>query len=339
MGPRELTPSATRTHGLFAWAAACSVAVLACAPARDAVSPPHGPSAGGAAPNGPSAPLEPIVDLDPGPALALLPDEGEILVRTNVLRGHPVGARIGPILGTWPGWRETLHAVARDPIVDLDWIDLVGPADASQGRLVARTAAGTPDAALDGRLVALQARSAEPAASHVEPGVNAAAARLDGVLRVVFRAQPRTVAAVPVSRGLATSHVLARARLHDPPTAHLEAVHADVPDPHTLVRVVPQAIRRMRAQVFALPGGDADANAEGDCANPDDAARAGANLRDTIAQQNFAIVRMLTHGLLDSVVVTVEGATVKMRLHATRDQLEAVVGLVSAMIPAGDGER
>jgi hypothetical protein len=28
-----------------------------------------------------------------------------------------------------------------------------------------------------------------------------------------------------------------------------------------------------------------------------------------------------------------------MRLHATRDQLEAVVGLVSAMIPAGDGER
>jgi hypothetical protein len=319
--------------------AACATAwTVACATARDAGPPAQAPSTAAAVATAATADLEPEVDLDPGAALGRLDGEGEILVRTDVLRGHAVGAHLGPIVGTWPGWRATLRALARDPVGDLEWIDVVGPTDPGRGRLLARLADDAADAALDGRLVALQARSAEPAASHVESGVTAAAARLDGTLRVVFRAQPRIAAASPASRGVSLSHALARTRLHEPSSAPLEAVRADVPQPHELVRLVPPAIGRMRAHVFALPGGDADANADGECATADDAARAGASLRDTIARQNSALVRMLTHGLLDALAVTVEGTTVKMRLHATREQLEAVVGLVSAMIP-GDADR
>jgi hypothetical protein len=276
----------------------------------------------------------PPLDLDPGEALARSPAEGEIVVRTDVLRGHPVGARLGPILETWPGWRATLHAIANDPVVDLDWIDITGPSDARAGRMLARTAI-TADAALDGRLVALQARSAEPALGHVAPGVSAAAARLDGALRVVFRAQPRLVAVTPASRGPAISGVLLRARVRDPSTAALEAVRADVPQPHDVVRAVPEGIRRMKAQVFALTSGDADATADGECATPEDAKRAAAALAETIARQNSPLARMLTHGLLDAIVVGVDGPTVKVRLHATRDQLDAVVGLVSAMAGTG----
>jgi hypothetical protein len=298
--------------------------LVACAPAANVGAPAQAPVASTSAPLTSSGPAPPL-DLEAGAALGLLPSEGEILVRTDVLRHHPVGARIGPVLGTWPGWRSTLHAVARDPVADLDWIDVVGPSDSKQGRLLARTAEGASDAALDGRLVALQARSAEPAAGHVVAGLTAAAARLDGSLRVVFRAQPRFMAATPASRGVAVSGVLVRARIPIPSTAPLEAVRADVPEPHDLVRAVPPLIHRMQAHVFALANGDADASADGECASADDARRAAATLEETIARQNFSIVRM-----------RVDGSTVRLHLHATRDQLDAVVGLASAMLPPAD---
>jgi hypothetical protein len=309
--------------------------LVACGSAANVGAPAQAPSSSTAAPLTSSAPAPPL-DLEAGAALELLPDEGEILVRTDVLRHHPVGARLGPILGTWPGWRSTLHAVARDPVADLDWIDVVAPSDSRQGRLLARAAEGASDAALDGRLVALQARSAEPAAGHVVAGLTAAAARLDGSLRVVFRAQPRFVAATPASRGVAISAVLVRARIPVPSTAPFEAVRADVPEPHELVRAVPPLIHRMQAHVFALANGDADASADGECTSADDARRAAAALEETIGRQNFSIVRMVTHGILDGITVRVDGTTVRLHLHASRDQLDAVLGLASAMLPPAD---
>jgi len=312
------------------WWCAC---LVACGGSRD-IGPPSQSSVSVAAVTPPPSVVAGPLELDPGEALARSATDGEIVVRTDVLRGHPVGARLGPILETWPGWRATLHAIANDPVLDLDWIDITGPSDAKQGRLLARTAI-TADAALDGRLVALQARSAEPSTGHVVTGVSAAAARLDDTLRVVFRAQPRFVAATPASRGPAISGVLVRARVRDPSTAALEAVRADVPEPHDVVRAVPEGIRRMKAHVFALASGDADATADGECATPDDAKRAAATLEEAIARQNSPLARMLTHGLLDAIVVDAEGSTVKIRLHATRDQLDAIVGLVSAIAGTG----
>jgi hypothetical protein len=89
----------------------------------------------------------------------------------------------------------------------------------------------------------------------------------------------------------------------------------------------------MKATVSALPTGDADASAEGDCVTPEGAARAASMLRETIARNNNPIVQMMTHGLLDAIAVDVQGSTLKLHLHARRDQLEAVVGLALAMVP------
>jgi hypothetical protein len=340
-------------HGLLLAAAA---SVLACGSGGEAtgpaLAPTAAPAASTAAPAASTAvpaastaapaastaapPPEPVLDLDPGPALGLTADEGEILIRGDVLRGHAVGARVGPLLASWPGWRATFQAIARDPVTDLEWVDIVGPGDAKQGRMLARVTQGAL-AALDGRLVALQARSAEPANGHVEPGVEAAAARLDGALRVVFRVQAAMVAVTPSARGPASSHVLARSRLRDPATPPFEAVRADVPRPHELVRAVPDDVARMKAVVFALPSGDADASAEGECLSPEGANRSMTMLRETIARQNNAIVRMMTHGLLDAIAIDVQGSTLKLHLHATRDQLEAVIGLALAMVPPAAG--
>ena len=219
-------------------------------------------------------------------------------------------------------------------MADLDWIDVVGPPDPSHERMLARVSGGAADAAIDGRLVALQARSAEPAASHVEGHIAAAAAQLDGVLRIVFRPQAHFVAATAAQGGLALSHLLARARVRAPATQPLEAVRIDRLRPHDAVRLIPASIRRMRVRVLALANGDADASADGDCDTAADAGAAATALRDTIARQNFTLVRMLTHGLLDAIAVTSEGSVVKIHLHASRDQLEAFLSLVAAMTPA-----
>lgn len=273
------------------------------------------------------------MDLEPGPALQLGPGEGEILVRTSVLRGHPVGAHVGPLFALWPGWRSTLRAIARDPVVDLDWIDVVGPSDPGAQRMLAHLAEGTADAALDGRLLALQARSAEPVGSHVDGRAPAAAARLDGILRIVFHPQPRFAAAAGTGRSLALSRLLARARVLASESDPLEAVRLDIPRPHDAVRLLPASLRRIRARVRALAGGDADGSADGDCDSAEEASQAAAGLRETVARQNSPLVRMLTHGLLDAIAITADGSVVTIRLRATRDQLEAVMSLVAAVAP------
>jgi hypothetical protein len=340
LGPRALTPS-QRTRGggrlrtRLAWLTAAAVA--ACAPARSANVPPTpAPSSTAGAPAASAATPEPPLDLEAGEALGRQPEEGEILVRTTVLRGHPIGVHVGFLFGMWQGWRSTFRALARDPVADFDWVDVVGPSDPAKGRMLARVAEGAPDAALDGRMVALQARSAEPAASHVDGRVPAAAARLDGVLRVVFRPEPHFVAATAVANGPALSRLLARARVRLPESAPLEAVRLDVPHPHDAVRLLPASIRRIRARILALANGDAEGTGEGDCESADEAARTAAALRDTVARLNSPMVRMLTHGLLDGIAIASDGPLVKIHVHATRDQLETVLSVMAAITP-GDG--
>jgi hypothetical protein len=324
VGSRELT---------LGGACLCAAAA-ACAPERGAnVVQAPAPSSSAGSPDAVSMAPEAPIDLTSEGALGLGPDDGEILVHTSVLRGHAVGAHVGPVFGMWLGWRSTLRALARDPVAELDWLDVVGPSDPAGERMLARVADGPAEAAIVGRLVALQARSAEPAASHIDGHMPAAAARLDGVLRVVFRPQPHFVAATAAAGGPALSRLLARARMQAPTMDPLEAIRIDRLRPHDAVRVVPASIRRIRARVMALANGDAEGNADGDCDSAEEATRAATELRDTVARQNFPLVRMLTHGLLDGIAVSADGPLVRIHLRATRDQLEAVLSIVTAMTP------
>ncbi len=311
---------------LCATATACGAARPADAPV--ATSTTAGPATAPVA-------LGPPVDLEAGKALGIEPKEGEVVVRTDVLRAHPVGAHAGLVFGMWRGWRDTLRAIARDPMTDLDWIDVVAPENAADGRMLAASSdAGDP--AIVGRLVALQARSAEPAVSHVEGGVPAAAARLDGVLRIVFRPEAHVVAVAPVTRGPTLSRVLVRAHVHAPPLWPREALRADVPRPHDKMGAIPEAIARLRGRVLVSANGDADTTAEGECVSAQDAVHAASSLRDWIARQNNPIVRVLTRGLLDAVTISADRSIVRIHVPASRDQLEALLALLAAGAPSDD---
>jgi len=284
----------------------------------------------------PATAATPTSSVPPDAVLAPGAGDGEILLRVARLRAHPLGARVAPFLAAWPGWSDTLQAIAPHPVSDLDWIEVVGPVQPSGERMLARTAAA--DDATDTRIDALATGSTESARPLVDgDATHAAAARLDGSLRVVVRDEPHLVLASPAAAARALTRALSAARVTDPPGGDDgEILRADLPHPHDALPLLPAEVRRVRAHVDASPGGGADAVAELTCDDEASARRVAAALHAIVDRLDNAVVRLLTHDLLGHVRLDVAGSTVTARLSATRDQLESVLTLAAGMLPRSD---
>ncbi len=268
----------------------------------------HGGAASGAATPASSAQPEPA-PLEPAALLGRAASDAEILLRLSVARGHPLGGRLEPFILAWPGWGKTIRRISPHPVAELEWIDVVGPRDTDKERLSTRTA--VEDAVVDTRLA--------------QGG--------DGTLRVVIRSQPHLVTASPPASAPGLLAQLRNARVLDPTAEADEGLRADVPDPHALSHYVPQEARRALVHVYARPGGAAEARAELTCDDPAAAQRAAASLRSTVDGLNGLVVRLLTHDLLSGVSIDVSGPIVRLRLPASREQLEALATLASGMLP------
>ncbi len=247
--------------------------------------------------------------VEPAALLGRSGDDAEILLRLSVARGHPLGARLEPFILAWPGWAKTIRRISPHPVAELDWIDVVGPRDTDKERLSSRTA--VDDSVIDTRLA--------------QGG--------DGTLRVVVRSQPHLVTASPPASAPTLLAQLRSTRVLDPPAEPDEGLRADVPDPHALTHYVPQEARRALVHVYSRPGGAAEARAELTCDDPAAAQRAAASLRSTVDGLNGILVRMLTHDLLSGLSIDVSGPIVRLRLPASREQLEALATLASGMLP------
>ncbi|MGH7298046.1 MAG: hypothetical protein ACRELB_24110, partial [Polyangiaceae bacterium] len=248
-------------------------------------------------------------------ALARTTDDGTVLLRLTVARAHPLGPRIEPFVLAWPGWGSTLRAVSAHPLQELDWIEVVGPKDADRERLAVKTAVG--DDVIDARL----------------------GARSDGTLRVVVRPRPHLVVAGPPDAAASIAAILARGALVEP-TGELtgdegEALHVDLPHPHDAVPEVPADATRLVVRVYSRPGGAAEGFASMQCADAATATHVAEALRARVDSVNGVVARLLTHDLLGELVITTEGDAVDLRLPATREQLEALATLASALLADG----
>jgi hypothetical protein len=268
-------------------------------------------------------------------ALARTADESVVLVRTRVLRRHPVGARLGPLLAAWPGWRATFAGLAPDPVRDLDWIQVVGPVATASQRMMAR--AGVDDATLDGRIARLAAGSTEDPHEVVAGDAPAAVARLDGALRAVLRTRPHLLAVVPRDTAPAVSATLNRAEILEPADDDHEAVRAEVVRPPGADSPLPESVRMVHVQVFARDDGGADALAQGECVDADAAAHVAEDVRALVARANGLLVHLMTKGILDGLTVSSDGPIVTVKATATRDQLEATSAIVSGLLGSSGG--
>jgi hypothetical protein len=287
-------------------AALLSLALLSAACAGTAAG--GGKIAPVAAPPVPAAPAAVTVD----GLLGRTQDEGSVLLRLSVARQHPLGARLVPFVLAWPGWGATITSLTGEPLADLEWIDIVGPKDPARERMLTRTAA--PDETIDTRL---QGRS-------------------DGSLRVVERGQPHMVAALPPDGAQAILQSLRTSRLQEPDHDDEdgdEVLHVDFPHPHGVMLYVPSDVRRAVVRAYSRPGGAAEGFAELTVDDEATATRMAGELQARADSMNNLMVRVLTRGLLGGLAIKAEGAVVKLRLPANREQLESLATLASAMLP------
>ena len=267
----------------------------------------NGPAVNVATRGAPAPPAAVTVDA----LLGRAPEEGSVLLRLSVAREHPLGGPLVPFVLAWPGWGATLASLTSQPLSDLEWIEVVGPKDPARERMVLRTAA--PDEAMDARC---QGRS-------------------DGTLRVVERAQPHLIAALPPDGADAILQALRSSRLTEPDDSDAdEVLHVDFPHPHGAMLYVPANVLRAVVRADSRPGGAAEGFADSTFEDEATATRMAGELQARAESMNNLVVRVLLRDFLGGLVITAEGPVVKLRLPATREQLESLATLASAILPA-----
>jgi hypothetical protein len=255
-----------------------------------------------------------------------------LVVNAEVIRLHPVGARMGYLLRGIPQWDEFMSGTDIDPVRDADWVQVAGPSLINTARDVVLIHYSVADAVVDHAvsIVSHKYDRGGPFDAGV-PGVKASLAHADRAERVLLRAQPHVLAVVPPSIAEKSARQLVAARLpaHNHPG---EAVYLRLVNPHHPMPELPETITEMRLRVVPRADLGVDVFIEGDTKDASTAAEAATELRRIVRRHDDALTSMLTHGLFDRVDVTTEGPLVKAHIPVTLDQIETVTALVSSFL-------
>jgi len=304
-------------------------------PALDA-SPEDAAGVGDAAPESDGALAALTTDAGPnaivGAAIQADVNLVTLIVNAEVIRQHPVGARMGFLLRGIPQWDEFMSGTDIDPVRDTDWVQIAGPSLINTSRDVVLIHYSAPDAVVD-RAVDIVARKYDKGGRFDAgvPGVKASLAHADRAERVLLRAQPHVLAVVPPNIAEKSARQLASARLpaHNHPG---EAVYLRLVNPHHPMPEIPESISEMRLRVVPRADLGADVLIDGDTKDAGDAAEAADGLRRLVRRHNDTLTSMVTHGLFDHVEVTTEGPLVKVHLVVTLDQIETLTALVAGFL-------
>jgi hypothetical protein len=257
-----------------------------------------------------------------------------LVVNAEVVRRHPVAARLGYLLRAIPQWDEFMSGTEFDPVRDADWVIVSGPSLVHTAHDLVLIHYSASDAAVDAaiRIIARKYDRGGPFDAGVR-GLKATLFHADRGERVVFRPQPHLLVVVPPNRAETNARLLGGPPI-DPHTHAGEAMFLRLVDPHHPVPEIPATITEMRMRIAPTADGGADVLVEGDTNDGDAASNAADELRRMVRRHNDGFTSLLTHGLLDHVVVGVEGSTVTVRLTATLDQIETIVTLAGDFLGA-----
>jgi hypothetical protein len=251
-----------------------------------------------------------------------------VIVNTEVIRAHPVGAKLGYLLRAIPQWDQFMKGTDLDPVRDTDWLMISGPSLVDTSRDVVLVHYSASDAIVDRAVdvVSRQYARGGPFDAGV-PGVKASLAHADRAERVVLRAQPHVLVVLPPAVARREARKLASARV----PAHVrpgEAMYLRLVDPHHPFPEFPEAVTEARMRVVPRPDGGADVRVDCDTKTPEAAAGAVDAIKRLVRRHNDTLTSLFTHGLLDGVDVAAQGTTVTVHLTATLDQIETLVTLV-----------
>jgi hypothetical protein len=255
-----------------------------------------------------------------------------LVINADVVRRHPVGAGLGALLRGIPQWDDFMSGTSIDPVRDTDWFMVSGPSLVNTERDVVLIHYSASDAAIDRAMAIVARKYARGGAFDTGiAGVRAVRAHADRAERVILRPQPHVLAVVPPDDAVKVARQLSGARVR-PPIAPTEAFYMRLVKPQRPLPELPASISELRLRVVPRSDDGADVYVEGDTSDAAEATSAAAAVARIVRRHNDVITSIVTHGLLDRVEVTSEGARVKLHLTATLDQIETLASIVGAFL-------
>ncbi len=292
----------------------------------------------------PSAPTGPG-PRDPGAIIGLpgLISAGTVnvtlIVNVAVIRSHPVGARMGPLLTGIPQWRDFLKGSQADPIRDTDWILIYGPSLIHTERDAVIVHYSIGDDVVDKAVESIVKRYDKGSAFDAGvPGVKASLGHADNAERVFLRGQPHVLTIVPKDKANDFAKLMKRSSIQ-PKVRPGEAVRLIVKDPWKQISIpglkFAESLKELRLWVVPRTSdGGADVYVEGDCTSEAAAVDNADALTTLVKHTNNLGVRFATSGLLNHARVEADGTHIRMHVSASPQQLEAILQGAGALLGA-----
>ena len=265
------------------------------------------------------------------------PNNVTIMVNFAELRRHPESARVDAVLGGIPQWRDFMSnssgAALLDPMRDADWMLIMGPSLVDTQKDAVFLHYSVDDAVVDGVIDEVSKKYAKGGRINVGvPHVKAWRAFADRGERVFLRPRSHLAVIVPASNATQFARVLAQA----PVTPHVhagEAVSLRAVRPGGSISAIPSSISELT--LWLVPrASDSGADLYIDGETPDEASATAAaeQVRNLIQQKNSFGVRLMTAGIFNKVDITTSGNQVHGHISGSREQVEAILGLVAGVL-------
>jgi hypothetical protein len=256
-----------------------------------------------------------------------------VLINFEVIRAHPLGPRLRPILMAIPEWKQFMTGSTIDPYRDTDWMLITGPSllDTTKDLVVIHYSASDADVDKACAAVAAQYSKGGPMDVGV-PSVKAWRAFAHGAERALLRPRSHVVLIVPSTHAKVFAQALAKTPI-TPRFKRGEAFSMRSLRPGGSVNFIPTSISELRLSLVPRPSDSgADLYAEGDCPDSAAASLAADDLKNTVQRTNSLLVRLATAGALSGFEVKSEGSMVKAHLPGSKDQVDAVITLAGGQV-------
>jgi hypothetical protein len=262
------------------------------------------------------------------------PQNVVLLVNPAVIRTHPASKRLGLLISAVPQWDDFLVGTGVDPLRDIDWISINGPALLHTEKDVIMVHYSVADAVVDNAIGVLAKKSARGGLTNIGvPGVRAVRGYADRAERIFLRPQPHVLAIVPASYAKTAALILSKASVPAVLPRPAEAMRLTLVHPHGPMPGIPESVTEIRLWIVPRnDDGGADIYGEGVTANASACQSAASDLARLIQDQNSIGVQLLTHGLLNHVEVQPDGSTVRLHLTMTRDQIEIILAFIGGRL-------
>ncbi|HET7545543.1 MAG TPA: hypothetical protein VFK05_37005 [Polyangiaceae bacterium] len=263
-----------------------------------------------------------------------------ITLYTEKIRANPLGARIGPLLGSLYQWRDFFGPSGVDPIKDIDQIYIVGPQLRNSSNVVAILRHHLPPAKMHAA-IDLLVRADPQGGQWLDAGVPVASAHADGAERRFVIANAQTVVVTPPSAFSAAAAAGKQLTLR--PSKGPEAALIYLATPYRafagLAIKVPESIKWARIRITPSADGGASAELEAEDENADTASEDAAYLSRTtnaLSQLNLGFLGSLlgqsSHRFIEHVAFTSEGNMIHGTARVTADQLQTALDMAGAFL-------